>query len=97
MTKHNGLDLSDLENELKSIFVDIARCRMTRLKRSAKVREDLGIDSFTALEILVAVENRFTLKIMESELDKFITFGDVSDFLFKQLSSKDKIGLSSSL
>ncbi len=94
MTKQRSLDLSNIESELKSLFVDIARCRANRLKRSAKVREDLGIDSFTALEILVAVDPRFTINIRNYELDKLPKFGAVSTFILKKISSKNKNGLS---
>ena len=63
--------------ELRCLIAEISRCRPTRIKPSARLREDLGIDSFTGTEILVALEQRYGFKITEAEVNRVITFQDL--------------------
>ena len=77
-------DRSRIEADLKSIVAEFSRCRKERIKTSTRVLDDLGIDSFTALEILVAVENKYSLKISEGEIRRLSTFGDLVSFVYYQ-------------
>lgn len=75
-----------IESDLKHIIGEISRCRIGRIKASTNVRDDLGIDSFTALEILVAIEHKYTLKIAEIEISELLTFGNLVDFVYHKLN-----------
>ncbi|GEM_PF-2355557 len=81
-----GIDC--IESELKHIIGEFSRCRISRIKATTRVRDDLGIDSFTALEILIAIENKYVLKITENEISKLLTFGDLVDFVYHQTIRK---------
>ena len=73
--------INTLESELKEILGEFSRTHKNRIKRSTRVREDLGIDSFTALEILVAIEIKYKIKIPESDLSKLNSFEDILNFI----------------
>ncbi|MFJ2967583.1 acyl carrier protein [Streptomyces collinus] len=55
------------------------------LRREARIKEDLGIDSTEMTEVVVALENYFSLKIDTSAIDGFVTFGDVVGHLTEHL------------
>ncbi len=63
--------------ELQHLLADIGRCRLAHVKPSSRLREDLGIDSFTGMEILVAIEQRYSLQIPEAEVSRTVTVKDL--------------------
>lgn len=71
--------------ELKYLLTNIGRCRLTHIKLLSRLREDLGIDSFNVTEILVAIEQRYGLKIPEDEANGIITFKDLVRLISKKL------------
>jgi acyl carrier protein len=45
------------------------------------LRDDLGLDSMTLLEVLMEAEERFGVEIEQRVADRFVTVGDVVRFL----------------
>ncbi len=80
------IDKTTIEKELKKIISDLSRCRISHITPSAKIVDDLGIDSFTALEILVAVENEFAIKIAEAEISQLSIFGQIVEFVSERVN-----------
>lgn len=76
-----------LAKELEGLLVEIGKCRPQRIKPSARLREHLGIDSFTGIEILVAIENRYGLKITEAEASRVVTFSNMVELVNRRLRS----------
>jgi len=54
------------------------------------MQEDLGIDSFTAVEILVAIEKRYGIKILESEVNDIVTFHDLVHFISHKVRARKR-------
>jgi len=77
-----------IAKELQTVLVDIGRCRLKQIRMSVNLREDLGIDSFTGLEILVAIEKRYGFRVSERELNRLVTFEDIVDFVSKKLGKQ---------
>lgn len=71
--------------ELRGLIAELSRCRPSRIMPTSKLREHLGIDSFTGLEILVALEQRYGLKISEAEANCLTTFQDLVVLLERRL------------
>ena len=55
--------------------VDPAAARDTRL------REDLGVDSLTLIEVAVATEDALGVPLPDEDLERFQTVGDVIDYV----------------
>lgn len=66
-----------ITKELQCLLADIGRCRPAHIKPLSRLREDLGIDSFNVIEILVAIEQRYGLEISEDEASRTTTFKDL--------------------
>jgi acyl carrier protein len=46
--------------------------------------EDLGIDSMTMVEVVVAVEDRFGMLILDDDWTRFRTVGDLADYVVER-------------
>ena len=56
------------------------------LEESARLREDLGLDSFAALELIFQLEDFLDVRIARSAAVSFQTVGDVVTFVIGELS-----------
>ena len=74
--------------ELQALLVEIGCCRLNQIRMSVNLREDLGIDSFTGLEILVAIEKRYGFRVSEREFNQIVTFEDIVGFVSKKLGKQ---------
>ena len=57
-----------------------ASTRRTSRRRLA-LGDDLGIDSLTLVEVVVAAEDRFGLVITDDDWSRFVTVGDVIAYI----------------
>jgi len=58
----------DLFNEIKEIVVTVLEIEDDDIKRDTNFVEDLEVDSMMALEILVAIEKKYKIRIPEERL-----------------------------
>ena len=56
-----------------------------QLTSDARLKEDLGADSLTLVEINMALEDRFNLSIPDERLERVQTVGDVFELLADML------------
>ncbi len=68
-----------LETDMGESFGNIAE--------SAKLREELGLDSVDVVSIVSQVERKFRIRLTHQELEKLITVGNVLDLLESKLSA----------
>lgn len=54
-----------------------------RVTPQARLDEDLGIDSLTLVDVVVALEDQFGLVIPDDDWSRFRTIGDISAHLQK--------------
>lgn len=85
--KSINIEISQVESQMLKIIGEISRLKTNRINGSTKIRDGLGIDSFTALEILVAIEKMYKIKIAESDLENLVTFGDLVKYVYKSKSN----------
>ncbi len=57
------------------------------LAESARLRDDLGLDSFDALELLFELEDGLGVRIGKTAAMSFQTVGDVVDYVMAELST----------
>ncbi|MGM1458796.1 MAG: acyl carrier protein [Columbia Basin potato purple top phytoplasma] len=51
-----------------------------------RLKEDLNLDSFSAVEIVIELENFFDLKISDEVMQQFKTIKDVVEYIESNLS-----------
>lgn len=79
--KKNILNKMDEINDIKKTISEISRINLFELDDNTKIREELGIDSLMAIEIIAKCEKRFNIQIDETKLDSIQTIGDFINFI----------------
>jgi acyl carrier protein len=85
-----------LHDEILAAIAEIATERFGRtgelesgqLESSTRLAEDLGLDSLKLMEMAVAVENRFRIRIDEANEAEIVTIGDLIDIVVDQVSRR---------
>lgn len=63
--------------KVKEIMIDTLGCDEEKITEDAKLGEDLNIDSLDAVELVMALEEEFGVKIPDEELGKMIKVSDI--------------------
>ena len=68
---------------IKEIVVEIAGISADKIAMDKKFTEDLDVDSLSMVEVVVAAEEKFGVKIPDEEVTKMATVGDAVNFIVK--------------
>jgi acyl carrier protein len=67
--------------KVKAVVAEKLNVGEDQVTSDARFMEDLGADSLDAVELLMALEDEFELKIPEDEAQQLTTIGAVVDYL----------------
>lgn len=70
-------------DKIKEILVDELQLDEADITLDAELSSDLGINSIELADLVMLCEEKFDLTIDDDDLNKFITVGDVVDYLEK--------------
>ena len=70
-----------LLEDIKEVVVEQLSVNPDEVKEDAKFVEDLGADSLDQVELIMALEDEFDLKIPEEEAEKLSTVGSAVDYI----------------
>ncbi len=79
--KSKCLDKTDIRKDIKELVASIARMDTEKVKESARIRDDLGVDSLSAMEILAAIEKKLGIVIDEAKAFDIVTVKDLIDLV----------------
>ena len=68
-------------------ITEVKRANITPDKR---LREELGIDSLSLIDVAVATEDTFGIRIPDEELERFQTVGDAIDYIQRAMVAAGK-------
>ncbi len=71
--------------KVKSVAAEKLAVGEEQVTIDAKFVEDLGADSLDQVELIMALEDEFELKIPEADAEKLTTVGAAVDFIAEQL------------
>jgi acyl carrier protein len=80
----------NIQEELKNLVSLITRIDVSELSEEVRVREELGIDSLMAMEIVAACEKRFDIQIDEEQLFEIETVGEFYNLVVRLLKEKSE-------
>ena len=72
--------------QIKNVLVNAIHVDADLIKPEAKLKEDLDIDSLSAVELALELETSFDIRIEDEELLKLITVQDVVDCVERKKS-----------
>jgi acyl carrier protein len=75
----------DVEKTIKEVLVDRFKISSEKIKASAILKTDLGLNSFDAVELVFELKDKFGFEIPQEEYQKINTFGDIVDNIFKNM------------
>ena len=72
---------------VKKIFIERFELEESQLVPSAKLREDLLLDSMDFIEMIVYIEKKFSIKLNRDELKNISTLEDVNKMVDQTLTN----------
>jgi len=72
---------TDLALRVRTALAEYLKRDVTMIKPGDALREDLGLDSLTTLELLYRIEEEFDLEVPDTDLPGLVTVADVTAYL----------------
>jgi acyl carrier protein len=72
--------------QVKSVIVETVNCAEDSVVLDADLKEDLSIDSLDAVELNMALEEKFGITISDDDLTTFVTVKDIVDYIDKKVA-----------
>ena len=73
------MNRTDIEAKLVDLLVEELGLERDKITMDAKFEEDLEVDSLGVVELLMALEDNFEVKIPDEEAEKITTVGEAVD------------------
>ena len=71
----------EIEDSVKEVVVEQLGCDEAAVKPDATFASDLGADSLDAVELIMAIEERFEIEIPDDEAEKITTVQAAVDYV----------------
>lgn len=71
----------EIFDKLKELVVDQLGVDDDEVTAEATIQEDLGADSLDLVDLVMAVEEEFDVKIADEDLEGIKTVGDIVDYI----------------
>ena len=69
--------------QIKDLLVEELQVNPDEVTPDAELVNDLGINSLELADLVLQCEERFDIEISDDEIHKFVTVGDVANYLEK--------------
>lgn len=69
------------QGKIFNVIADQLGVALDDIRLESRIVDDLGADSLDSVELVMALEDAFTIQIEESVSEKFVTVKDVVDFV----------------
>lgn len=80
------MERSVIEAKLTDLLVDELGLERDDITMDAKFEEDLDVDSLGVVELLMALEDNFDVKIPDEEAEKITTVGEAAEMVSQKLN-----------
>ena len=74
----------EITSGLAEILEEVAGVNPDDVAESKSFTDDLDVDSLSMVEVVVAAEEKFGVKIPDSDIEQFKTVGDLADYIAKR-------------
>lgn len=71
----------DTETKIKEMIVKLLGLKNPNIDTGAKLYEGIGVDSTEMVEIRIALEKEFGVKLDEKEISKFQSISDIAGII----------------
>ncbi len=70
-----------IEQRVKEIIVEQLGVNEAEVKPEAKFVDDLGADSLDLVELVMALEEEYSMEISDEDAEKILTVGDAIEYI----------------
>ncbi len=70
-----------VEERVKEIIVEQLGVEASQVTERAKFVDDLGADSLDTVELVMALEEEFSIEIPDEEAEKIVSVGDAINYI----------------
>ena len=85
-----AMTLDSITEKIIGILAKKFEADPSTIRAETRLAEDLGVDSFGAVELMFEVEEAFGLKVPDSEIEHIRTVGDVSKYILEWTTKNPK-------
>jgi len=78
--------MSELEEKVKGIIVEQLGVDMAQVTEDAKFVDDLSADSLDTVELVMALEEEFSIEIPDEDAEKITSVGDAVNYVKEHAS-----------
>ena len=78
----------DLFEEIKQIVSEQLGVKPEEVKPTASFKDDLGADSLDAVELIMALEEKFGIEISDIDAEMMLTVNDVIKYIEEKVDLK---------
>lgn len=79
------MERSAIESKLTDLLVEELGLERDKIANEAKFEEDLEVDSLGVVELLMAIEDNFDVKIPDEDAEKITTVGEAVNIIAAKL------------
>lgn len=79
------MSTKEIENNLEEIICNYVDLSQVDLSYSASLTNDIGLDSFSLISIVTEIEERFNIRINDSDLLSFSTYNDIINYISQRI------------
>lgn len=77
-----------VEERVKEIIVEQLGVEAAQVTERAKFVEDLGADSLDTVELVMALEEEFSIEIPDEDAEKIVSVGDAINYIATHAENK---------
>ncbi|KAK4056612.1 mitochondrial acyl carrier protein [Microbotryomycetes sp. JL221] len=78
-----SLDKNAIQSRIFEVLQSFEKVDGTKVTPTASFTNDLGLDSLDAVEVVMAIEEEFSIEIPDEEADKITTVGEAIEYISK--------------
>eukprot|EP00752_Nemacystus_decipiens_P010292 g9170.t1 len=82
------LDKGDVTARILAVVKAFEKVDPTKVSETALFKDDLKLDSLDAVEVVMAIEDEFTIEIPDSEADKIVGIADAVAYIISHPAAK---------
>jgi acyl carrier protein len=72
---------AEFEERVKEIIVEQLGVEASQVTEKAKFVDDLGADSLDTIELVMALEEEFSIEIPDEDAEKIVSVGDAINYI----------------
>jgi acyl carrier protein len=80
--------MTELQQKISDIIVERLGIKESKIKPEASFVDDLGANSLDLVELIMELENSFSIIISDEDADKLKTVGDVFTYIENVMAEK---------